>query len=179
MRSEDALPFPLDQARSQILSMNVSQKRSTIKQWTVTRTFSWQSQKTNDFDTTHPQQNETDSATGRVLCPPLELLFPVRTRACVARGARVGGSGQSSTLLFGLPWIAKASSQRRDTFLPLLHLIFEGQLSPGSPGAQPLFSADEKREHERSRGTASPGFVACGRHAGDTDQNSTVWAGVP
>ncbi len=134
---------------------------------------------TNDFDTTHPQQNEIDSAIDRVSYPSWELLFPVRTRACVACGARVGGSGQSSTLFFGLPWIAKASSHRRDTFLPLLHLIFEGRRSPGSLGAQPLFSADEKREHERSRSPASPVFVACGKHAGDTDQNSTVWTGVP
>ena len=41
-----------------------------------------------------------------------------------------------------------------------------------------FFAALEKQEHERSRGAASPVFVACGRRAGDIDQNNTVWAGV-
>jgi hypothetical protein len=48
-----------------------------------------------------------------------------------------------------------------------------------SPGAQPLFSAAAKLEHERSRGTASSACVAGGGRAGDTDQNNTVWAGAP
>jgi hypothetical protein len=42
--------------------------------------------------------------------------------------------------------MAQASFHRRGTFLLSLHLIFERKLSPG---AQPLFSADEKREHEK------------------------------
>jgi hypothetical protein len=68
------------------------------------------------LDIPHSQQNETDSVTGRVSYAPLELLLPVRTQACVARGARVGGSGQSSTLLCGLPWTATASSGCAITF---------------------------------------------------------------
>src|SRR6266487_2896565 len=105
--------------------------------------------------------------------------FMRMTPALVAHGVLADDSGLSSTLSFGLPWIAKASSHRRGTFLLSLHLIFVRKPSPGSPGAQPHFSADEKREHERSRSPASSVCVACGRHAGDTDQNNTVWAGVP
>ena len=98
------------------------------------------------------------------------------TPGLVAHHALVGGSAQSSTLSCGLPRIAKAPFHRRGTFLLSLHLIFERK---PSPGAQPLFSADEKREHERSRGTASSVCVAGGGRAGDIDQNNTVWAGVP
>jgi hypothetical protein len=98
------------------------------------------------------------------------------TPALVAHDACVGGSDQSSTLSLGLPQIATASCHRRGTFLLSLPLLFEKKPSPGAP---PLFSAAEKREHERSRGTASSGFGAFGGRAGDTDQNNTVWAGVP
>jgi hypothetical protein len=98
------------------------------------------------------------------------------TPALAAHDARVGGSDQSSTLSRGLLRMAPASFHRRGTFLLSRHLIVEGKPSPGAP---PLFSADEKREHERSRGTASSVSVACGERAGDTDQNTTVWAGVP
>jgi hypothetical protein len=98
------------------------------------------------------------------------------TPALVARDARVGGSAQSSTLSCGLPRNAQAPFHRRGTFLLSLPLIVERK---PSPGAQPLFSADEKREHERSRGTASSVCVACDERAGDSDQNTTVWAGVP
>jgi hypothetical protein len=84
-----------------------------------------------------------------------------------------------STLSCGLRRIAKASFHRTGTFLLSLHLIFEKELSSGSPGAQPIFSADEKREHEGSQETALSVFVACDKRADDTDQNKTVWVGVP
>src|SRR5258708_35586899 len=90
------------------------------------------------------------------------------TPALVAHDARVGGSDQSKTLSVGLPRIAKALLHRRGMFLLSLHLIFERKPSPGSLGAQPHFSADEKREYERSRGTASSVFGAFGGHASDT-----------
>ena len=54
--------------------------------------------KPNDFGTTHPQQNETDSAPGRVSCPPLAHPFHYMTLALLAHDARVGGSDQSNTI---------------------------------------------------------------------------------
>jgi hypothetical protein len=102
--------------------------------------------------------------------------FPFTTPALVARDAPVDGTDQSSTLSFGLLWIAKPSSRRRGTFLLSLHLLFEGQ---PSPGVQPLESFAEKREHDRSRRTTSPAFVAYDRPVDDTDQSSTVWFDVP
>jgi hypothetical protein len=107
---------------------------------------------------------------------PLAHPFHVMTPALAAHGARVGGSDRSSTLSLGLPQIAPASCHRRGRFLLSLPLIVEKKPSPGAP---PLFSAAEKREHGRSRGTASFVCGACGGCAGDTDQSNTVWAGVP
>ncbi len=108
-------------------------------------------------------------------------------QAFVAHGRHVGDTYQNSTLSFGLQVIAPEAFHR-GTFLPSLHLILEVSSSLVSYHHTSLFSADDERKDERNRGTlsqalevmaAEQAFVACGRHAGGTDPNSTVWAGGP
>jgi len=137
------------------------------------------SQQTNEYETTYPQRMRPILLWEWDDFHLQRTPFMRMTPAPIAHDVRVGDSDQSSTLSFGLQAIVPGACHRRGTFLLSLHLLFERQPSPGSPGAQPHFSADEKREHERSRGTASPVFGACGGHASDTDQSSIVWVGVP